>query len=147
MPASEPFFPGPVSASSAEARAEATCKLAKTWAVDPRVLQRAMKVAARFEAETGRKMYIISGFRTVASQIALKQAGRPAADPRLSNHTSCPATAVDVTIGFQPTKILKATMGRIAVEEGLRWGGGSPVGSDGIPSDWNHFDVGPRKNV
>lgn len=27
---------------------------------------------------------------------------------------------------------------------GLRWGGGSTVDDTGVPSDWNHLDLGPR---
>lgn len=66
----------------------------------------------------------------------------------MSNHTSCPATAIDVSIGFAPTNVLKATLGRVGILAGLRWGGGSPVDRQtGIPSDWNHFDIGPRALV
>jgi len=41
---------------------------------------------------------------------------------------------------------MKAIWGRIAVMNGLRWGGGSrtSVEQAGIPSDWPHVDLGPR---
>ncbi len=110
-------------------------------------MRRVVRVAFAFKNETGRDMKIISGHRSIEKQMELKRQGRPAADPLVSNHTSCPATAVDVRIGFAPTRVLKATLGRLAVAEGLRWGGGSPVDSGGIPSDWNHLDLGPRSTL
>jgi hypothetical protein len=123
------------------------CRLASRWLVRQDVLERTIRAAQQFEAETGRKVWIISGYRTPAEQRDLKRQGRPAAAVDLSNHTSCPATAVDVSLGFVPTNVLKATWGRIVVENGLRWGGGSPVDDVGIPSDWNHVDLGPRSTL
>lgn len=109
-------------------------------------MERVARMATRFKLETGRSVSIISGYRSPEKQRELKRQGRPAAPVDVSNHTSCPATAVDVRIGLAPTNVMKAILGRIAVEEGLRWGGGSPVNPEtGIPSDWNHFDVGPRR--
>ncbi len=96
------------------------------------------------ELEMGRPARIISGFRTDVEQIALGRAGRPAVHPSISNHTVCPARAVDISLGLGPTRAMKATLGRIGVFNGLRWGGGSPVDTGGLPSDWQHFDLGPR---
>lgn len=87
---------------------------------------------------------IISGFRTRAQQLQLAREGRPAADPDVSTHCSCPATGVDCRLnGVEPGNYEKALFGEAAVRVGLRWGGGSPA-PDGIPVDWNHLDTGPR---
>lgn len=46
--------------------------------------------------------------------------------------------------GF-PVNQYKVELGVAAVENGLRWGGGSPRDPEtGIPRDWNHVDTGPR---
>lgn len=120
------------------------CEIARRWLVRQDVIERVVRGAHQFKAETGRDVEIISGYRSPEKQRALKAQGRPAADPDVSNHTSCPATAVDLRIGFAPTRAMKATLGRVMSMEGLRWGGGSKPDSGGIPSDWNHFDMGPR---
>lgn len=86
---------------------------------------------------------VISGYRTATAQAGLERAGRPAARDDLSTHRSDPATGVDLSLGPFPTQQQKITLGRIAEAIGLRWGGGSPI-VNGIPTDWNHFDVGPR---
>lgn len=89
---------------------------------------------------------IISGHRTKEEQDGLRRAGRPAADDDLSTHRACPATGADVwPPTVTPVDAVKATIGAAGMKAGLRWGGGSPVGPAGIPSDWNHFDLGPRK--
>ncbi len=87
---------------------------------------------------------IISGYRTPETQEALRRAGRPTAHPDLSTHLSCPATGVDLWPDVAVTDVVKATLGATAVQIGFRWGGGSQVDENGIPSDWNHFDLGPR---
>lgn len=121
------------------------CTLAQRWRVREDVMQRVMLLACQFEAETGLQLQIISGHRTHEEQDMLRLRGRPAARDELSTHRSLPATGVDLSIGAIATPALKATFGRIAVSVGLRWGGGSPVDAEtGIPSDWNHVDVGPR---
>lgn len=115
------------------------------WKLDPRLAAAIARVIFRGSTAIGRTIRIISGFRSIQEQLELKRQGRPAADPNVSTHTMCPATGVDLSIGFAPTTTQKAILGRIAVEEGLRWGGGSAVDPEtGIPSDWNHFDLGPR---
>jgi len=122
------------------------CDLSSVWMVDPDVMARVVRAAVQMEAETGQPVWIISGARSESKQDELRRRGRPTAAPGVSTHTSCPATGVDVRIGFLPTKVTKIIWGRIAVFEGLRWGGGSKVDPQtGIPSDWNHVDVGPRR--
>ena len=49
-----------------------------------------------------------------------------------------------MALGFAPPRVKKAIWGRIAVMNGLRWGGGGPVDEGGIPLDWGHVDRGPR---
>lgn len=99
-----------------------------------------------FTQETGRTVFIISGLRTRSEQANLRRRGRPTASDDTSTHLSCPATGVDVSLGPAPTRIMKAIWGRVAVMNGLRWGGGSKatLESGGIPEDWGHVDRGPR---
>jgi len=107
-------------------------------------MNRVVVSADLFLMETGRNVEIISGSRTREEQRHLARTGRPAAPDELSTHRSCPATGVDVSLGFGPTRVLKAIWGRIAVMNGLRWGGGGPVDDGGIPLDFGHVDRGPR---
>jgi len=120
------------------------CEIQEQWHLDPRLADRVALVVNQTELELGRTVRIISGFRTARAQRDLRAAGRPAADVNVSNHTTCPSRAVDVSLGFGVTGMMIATFGRIAVMNGLRWGGGSPVDERGIPSDWQHLDLGPR---
>lgn len=120
------------------------CVLAQEWQVVPSVMRRVQLSAADFEQETGREVRILSGYRTQHEQEELAREGRPTAPDNLSTHRTCPATGVDVSLGFLPTRVLKATWGRIAVMNGLRWGGGGNVDDGGIPIDWGHVDAGPR---
>lgn len=85
---------------------------------------------------------IISGWRD-----AQTQAGLPHAAPdNLSTHRSCPATGADIWLSVAATNATKAAFGLAAQRAGLRWGGGSALDpSTGIPSDWNHVDLGRRQ--
>lgn len=121
------------------------CEISSRWLVDIRTAERVVRAATAFRVQTGRDVWIISGHRTERRQRELTAAGRPTASPELSTHLSCPATGVDVSLGPMPTRAMIAIWGRLAVESGLRWGGGSAVGADGIPSDWPHVDLGPRR--
>jgi len=94
--------------------------------------------------ETGRTVWIISGWRSRQQQKGLSRQGRPTAADDRSTHRSCPATGVDISLGQRPSGFMKATWGRLTLIYGLRWGGGSPVGDGGIPTDWQHVDTGPR---
>lgn len=114
------------------------------WGIQPLLICRLFDMEARFQQATGRELTIISGLRSCTRQLELELEGRPAADCDVSNHTVCPARAADLRIGGLTTRSLKAEFGRAAIEAGLRWGGGSPVDSGGIPSDWNHVDLGRR---
>jgi len=112
--------------------------------IDPRLAQRIANVDEELHRSTGSGLEIISGFRTETEQDALRRAGRPTAPPGVSTHTLCPASGVDISLAGLVTDDRKATFGRIAQMNGLRWGGGSSLDQRGIPSDWNHVDLGPR---
>jgi len=122
------------------------CDLAERWTVTLDTMERVWTTAHDYERETGgRRVRIISGFRTRIEQRNLGRQGRPTAPDSLSTHRSCPATGVDVSLGLLPTGFMKVTWGRLALVNGLRWGGGGPVDPDSlIPVDWRHVDRGPR---
>lgn len=117
------------------------CSLVERWRVDRELASRLVHLARI----TPFGLQIISGFRTKEEQEALKAQGRPTAPDHLSTHRSCPATGADLLPTIAATNTEKAELGKNARLAGLRWGGGSPIDPNtGIPSDWNHFDLGPR---
>ena len=118
------------------------CALASWWGISEE-LSRLLIVFTVGAGDLG--LSIISGFRTCEEQEALEAAGQPAAPCDLSTHVSCPATGADLlTLPF-PVVSVKARFLAEGTLAGLRVGGGSPVDSAGIPSDWNHVDLGPRR--
>jgi len=120
------------------------CELAERWAVDQGTIARLVVSAGDYFEETRHEVQIISGYRTALEQARLARTGRPAAPDNLSTHRTCPATGVDISLGFGATRVMKAIWGRIVNMNGLRWGGGGSVDSGGIPLDWQHVDRGPR---
>lgn len=117
------------------------CFLSDRWGLDPALGARLVSLAIRLEFP----IQIISGLRTPAQQDALRRSGRPTADNDKSTHLECPATGADLRPTIAVTNVVKARLGAEAVRLGMRWGGGSPIDPEtGIPSDWNHFDLGPR---
>lgn len=124
-----------------------TCEeIVMEWMVTPEVAILFLLQRNLFRTQTGRDVSIISGARTCAEQERLGEQGRPTAPCDLSNHVvdpGCLATALDLRVEGFPARAVKAELGRAGIEAGFRWGGGSPV-EDGIPSDWNHFDLGPK---
>ena len=123
------------------------CDLAKRWGVDIDTMRRVVLSAIDYEQEVpGSRVSIISGFRTANEQRQLARQGRPTAPDNLSTHRSCPATGVDVTLGFGTPTFQKNIWGRIVLVNGLRWGGGGPTDPETlIPLDWRHVDRGPRQ--
>jgi len=122
---------------------EDPCALAQRWGISDELAIRLLVAASRLEFPVS----IISGLRTQREQEALRRARRPVADPDKSTHLSCPASGADVMPQIAVTNVVKARLGAEGVLAGLRWGGGSPVDPEtGIPSDWNHFDLGPRRD-
>lgn len=145
------------------------CQLAAEWITDVRVtvlLVALTFLLKNYAAAEGivLGLKIISGYRTLAQQEQLRQEGRPTADPDKSTHLSCPATGVDLLLvdHMDPDndlgdRALWYAVGRMAQSVGLRWGGGSApaswwrndpqnvgASSQPFPSDFNHFDLGPR---
>jgi hypothetical protein len=116
------------------------CTWADRWGLDISFASRLVKFAENFPAPVD----IISGYRTDAEQRALIASGEATLAPELSNHCACPAWAADIWPQIAVTNVVKASVGPAARVAGLRWGGGSPVNPQGIPSDWNHLDEGPR---
>jgi len=120
------------------------CDLVARWKVAPDTIRRLLLAAEDFLQETGRRVWIISGWRSQAEQSRLRRQGRPTAADELSTHRSCPATGVDISLGLLPSTFHKITWGRVALYRGLWWGGRGPVDEDGIPIDWRHVDTGQR---
>jgi len=121
------------------------CTLAERWGVSLDTMRRLWLAAEGYEQETGgRRVQIISGYRTRQQQKVLGRQGRPTAPDNRSTHRSCPATGVDISLGLLPTNFMKALWGRHTLRHGLRWGGGGEVFESGIPKDWQHVDLGPR---
>lgn len=100
------------------------CQLAQRWKISYTLAEKLYLVAMRLEFP----LTIISGFRTREHQLELAREGRPAVDPDVSTHCSCPATGVDVWPSIAVTNVVKARLGAVAVAAGLRWGGGLPGG-------------------
>lgn len=123
----------------------ALCNLVARWLVEPETIRKVVLAAQDYRMTTGTDVFILSGYRTKAAQATLSRRGRPTAPDELSTHRSCLATGVDIDLGFLVANSKKALWGSAVVFRGLRWGGGSPVDPlTGIPSDWNHVDLGPR---
>lgn len=114
---------------------------AARWSLDCEVVIR-LQVLAKMLGWA--ELWIISGYRTAEEQRELERAGRPTAPDNVSTHRSCPATGVDIRIAGVVTDEMKLGFGRAAEASGFRWGGGSQRDPRGIPSDWNHLDLGRR---
>lgn len=121
-------------------------QLCGRWGISPELAVRLLELASRWNERFGAVggLMITSGYRTREEQEELERAGRPAAQDRLSTHRSCPATGADLQLPVAADDYIKAEFGRLVILSGLRWGGGSPVDARGVPSDWNHVDLGPR---
>ena len=122
------------------------CALAERWGVSLDTMKRVVLSAQDYIVQTGgREVEIISGYRTRSEQERLGRRGRPTATDDRSTHRSCPATGVDISLGLGPSEFMKVTWGRIALVNGLRWGGGGATDPETlIPLDWQHVDRGPR---
>lgn len=120
------------------------CSISSRWTVSVELAERLVQMARSIPFG----LVIYSGYRSPEHQDRLRQEGRPTADNDKSTHLSCPATGADVKFAVEAAnyeKSSQAQFGLFARMAGLRWGGGSPADPDtGIPSDWNHLDLGPR---
>ena len=128
-----------------ELNPDAFCAFLEKWGISEELGQRLRIMAAALEFAIS----ITSGARSPQRQDELRAEGRPTADNDRSTHVApCPATGADLWPSVTPINVVVARLGAEAVHAGLRWGGGSPVGSKdsdapGIPSDWQHVDLGP----
>lgn len=117
------------------------CSFSLRWGISLTLAERLTRMTWGLEFPVS----IISGLRTARQQDGLRRSGRPAAPNDKSTHLNCPATGADLSPAIAVTDVVKARLGAEGVLAGLRWGGGSPTDPDtGIPSDWRHFDLGPR---
>lgn len=126
------------------------CRLSEKWKIEPLLAIKIVKVSARVPFA----FQIISGYRSdQAQRELLAQPDSAAAAVTKSNHTICPARAVDVRIlgdEILATRELRAgahaAFGQAAMAEGLRWGGFfTPHGPLGYnEKEWNHVDLGSR---
>lgn len=121
-------------------------ELVERWGISPELAVRLMLMADTFHRRTNSGLRIISGWRSPDEQRELAAEGRPAARDDLSTHRSCPATGADLAPELAVTPSVKLLFGEAAMMSGLRWGGGSPRDGDGLPTDWNHVDLGPRRS-
>lgn len=120
---------------------ETVCAVARRWRISEMVAAKLSVLAAALPFGIS----IISGYRTPEEQDQLRAEGRPTAPNNVSTHLSCPATGVDVWPDIAVVNAVKATLASEAYRVGFRVGGGSAVDPEtGIPSDWNHLDLGPR---
>ena len=119
------------------------CQLAQRWRIAQELAFKLQDMAHRLPYQVS----IISGYRSVEEQNVLIEEGKGAPLNR-STHVTCPATGADLWVAVAVTDVVKAVFGEAAVSSGLRWGGGSSVDPQtGIPSDWNHVDLGPRRDT
>jgi len=124
------------------------CEISSRWLVTPDVMAKTIRAAQEFRFNTSRDVFIISGWRSARQQARLGRQGRPTAPDELSTHRTCLATGIDIDLGFLVPRVVIATWGTLAVLQGLRWGGGSPVDPETLlPTDWPHVDLGPRVPV
>jgi len=131
------------------------CEFVAEWQVTETLAAKAMALGCRFTEGGGFALRIISGGRTCEQQNRLRAAGRPAASCARSTHVlegGRLATGFDIATptgvgppGSPSADLVWRTIGALAQLEGLRWGGGSDILVSGVPTDPNHFDLGPRE--
>lgn len=123
------------------------CAIAARWTVEPDLVTRL--IMARFDMPFD--VWIFSGARSMTKQAAVSKTPFNVTTHADAFANGCArlATGVDA----QPTElanrvdlVVVAQMGAAWTRQGLRWGGGAPAGSDGIPEGverW-HVDLGSR---
>lgn len=123
------------------------CQLADRMGVSPELLDRLTHAQAQLPFE----LHIFSAARSRDHQARVSSTPFDRSTHADEDTRGCPrlATGVDVQpvqAGIRQSGAAVAQMGAAFVHAGLRWGGGAPVGADGIPVDnerW-HVDLGPR---
>lgn len=116
------------------------CDLARKWILSVELAEKLVCLTHHLPYS----VQIISGWRSSEEQERLIREGKGALQDR-STHRSCPATGADLWPLVAVTSNVKGYLGAACTLCGLRWGGGSPTDRDGLPVDWNHVDLGPRK--
>lgn len=115
------------------------CSFADRWGISDELARRLMVMASRLPWT----LQIISGHRSCQQQEALDSLPCCSSGQRpCSTHTTTPATGADVWPVPTPVSAVKAAMLEAAYFADLRMGGGSPLDSEGFPTDWNHLDMG-----
>ena len=90
------------------------CGLSRRWKLSPDLAMRLTQMAARAPFP----IQIISGYRSPEHQRQLRYQGRPAADPAVSNHTTCPSRAADVWPAIAVSRVVQAQLGEAGVVAG-----------------------------
>lgn len=115
------------------------CALATKWIISEALARKLVCLTQHLPYQ----VQIISGYRSRETQERLIREGKGAPD-HLSTHRSCPATGADLWPLVAVTDNVKGYLGAACGLCQLRWGGGSARTESGLPSDWNHVDLGPR---
>lgn len=124
------------------------CEFAGDWGISPAL---ALKLVLAQE-ELPFPLHIFSGARSRRHQQNLSSTPFDVSTHANEDTDGCArlATGADVqplSPGVRLSGPAVAQMGAAFVRQGLRWGGGAPVGDDGIPvgvERW-HVDLGPRR--
>ncbi len=133
---------GPVTIAS-------VCQVAGRWGLDPTFAEKLLRASQTLPFAT----WIFSGARSSRHQSATSPTPFDQSTHADRDPDGCPrlATGADVqpvSPGVRIDLSAVAFMGRAWQNQGLRWGGGAPVGDDGIPvgnERW-HVDMGARPN-
>lgn len=126
---------------------EGLCRLADRWGTSPDLMRRVIRARGQLPFD----IWIFSGARTREQQEAASMTPFDLSTHADTDRLGCPriATGIDlqpVSPAVRQDLPSVALLGGEMVRQGFRWGGGAPVGPDGIPQGderW-HFDLGRR---
>ena len=136
------------------------CNLVERWGIAHELADRIVSMSRVWTNRFGLgSLLIISGARSQETQAALERAGRPTAPFSRSTHADhnnagCPRAATGADLwpanyaALPPTvqNTVRGLFVTLAEASGLRVGGGSGPDAIGLPTDWNHVDLGPRSD-
>lgn len=123
------------------------CDLASRWGIHVGLAEQLIRAAGELPFD----IWIFSGARSQEEQAGLGSVPFNVSTHADRDERGCfrLATGVDVQPVSPAVRLSGAAvaqLGAAMIRQGLRWGGGAPVGDDGIPvgvERW-HFDRGPR---